>query len=66
MRYESLTVLIPSHSVEDLPLDLPEAQAESLLNAFSVIWHPKLLDSAGVMPQWERADDPPESHKDRL
>lgn len=66
MRYESLTVLIPSHSVEDLPLDLPEAQAESLLNAFSVIWHPLLLDSAGVMPQWERADDPPESHKDRL
>ncbi len=66
MKYESLTVLIPSHSVEDLPLDLPESQAESLLNAFSVIWHPHLLDSAGVKPQWERADSPPESHKDRL
>ncbi|MEZ6053272.1 MAG: hypothetical protein R3C02_18095 [Planctomycetaceae bacterium] len=66
MKYESLTVLIPSHSVEDLPLDLPESQAESLLNAFSVIWHPHLLASAGVKPQWERADSPPESHKNRL
>ncbi len=66
MKYASLTILIPSHSVEDLPLDLPESQAASLLNAFSVSWHPLLLDSAGVMPHWERADEPPEDHRDRL
>ncbi|MEZ6050300.1 MAG: hypothetical protein R3C02_02765 [Planctomycetaceae bacterium] len=48
-----------------LPLDLPESQAESLLNAF-LWWHPHLLASAGVKPQWEQADSPPESHKNRL
>ncbi len=66
MKYESLSILIPSHSIEDLPLDLPESQAESLLNAFSVSWHPLLLDAAGTRPQWERADEPPENHKHRL
>ncbi len=66
MKYESLTILIPSHSIEDLPLELPEQQAEGLLNAFAVAWHPLLLDSAGVMPNWERADEPPEELKDRL
>ena len=59
MSYESLTVLIPSHSLEDLPLDLPEDQAEGLLNAFAVVWHPALLNAAGRMPRWARADDPP-------
>ena len=59
MSYESLSVLIPSHSLEDLPLDLPESQAEGLLNAFAVLWHPSLLDAANLLPRWERADDPP-------
>ena len=59
MSYESLTVLIPSHSLEDLPVDLPENQAEGLLNAFAVLWHPSLLDAAGLLPRWDRADDPP-------
>ena len=59
MSYESLTVLIPSHSLEDLPLDLPETQAEGLLNGFAVLWHPALVESAGLLPRWERADDPP-------
>ncbi|MGE0377717.1 MAG: hypothetical protein AB7Q45_20080, partial [Planctomycetaceae bacterium] len=66
MRYESLTVLIPSHSLEDLPADLPEQQAEGLLNAFAVVWHPVLLDTAGVLPNWHRADEPPQELKDRL
>ena len=58
MNDAALTVLIPSHGLEDFPTDLAEKPAASLLNAFSVIWHPALLASRGTVPTWRRADDP--------
>ena len=66
MRYEDLLILIPSHSLEDFPTELSEEDASSLLNAFAVSWHPKLLASARVLPRWHRADDPPEGSGRRL
>lgn len=58
MNYQQLTVLIPSHGLEDLPTDLAEKPAASLLNCFACLWHPRLLQSAGKLPRWYRADSP--------
>ena len=66
MSYESLLVLIPSHSLEDFPTDVGEDEAASALNAFADVWHPALLASAGVLPTWHRADTPPEDPGKRL
>ena len=66
MKYDSLIVLIPSHSLEDFPSEIGEREAASLLNAFAVVWHPALLASAEVLPMWHRADSPPEFAGNRL
>lgn len=66
MSYEDLVILIPSHSLEDFPTELPDAQASSLLNSFVVPWHPRLLASAQIVPRWHRADAPPEICRNRL
>jgi len=66
MSYEDLLTLIPSHSLEDFPTELGEAEAASLLNAFAVPWHPHLLASARSLPRWHRADDPPDTSARRL
>lgn len=58
MSYQQVVVLIPSHSLEDFPTDLGEKPAESLLNAFSVAFHPSLVAVTGLMPGWHRADEP--------
>ena len=58
MSVKEVVVFIPSHSLEDFPTELPEAQAAGLLNAFSVAWHPSLLAATAKLPQWSRADDP--------
>ena len=66
MRYDDLIVLIPSHSLEDFPTELGEEDAAGLLNAFAVAWHPLLLAEAQAMPQWHRADEPPDELANRL
>ena len=66
MALEDLIILIPSHSLEDFPTDLPEESAAGLLNAFCITWHPRLLAEAEVIPRWHRADDPPELVQNRL
>ena len=66
MNYEEIIILIPSHSLEDFPTEMNEREAEGLLNAFAVAWHPELLLSANQLPQWMRADDPPEIVNNRL
>ena len=56
MTYNDLIVLVPSHSLEDFPTELAEEKAEGLLNAFAVLWHPRPLAAARVLPSWHRAD----------
>jgi alpha-mannosidase len=66
MPCEDLIILIPSHSLEDFPAELGDAEAASLLNAFAVAWHPLLLAEARILPRWHRADDPPDASQKRL
>jgi len=66
MKYNELTVLVPCHSLEDFPTELQEWPAESLLNAFSVLWHPLLLASSGAFPRWERGDEANDATAGRL
>lgn len=55
-QYQEITILIPGYSIEDLPTELPEPAAASLLNAFSVAWHPILLQQSHAMPQFRQAE----------
>ncbi len=64
MSYDEVLVLIPSHSLEDFPSELSESDAESILNAFSIAWDPRLLLAARSLPKWHRADDPPAHERD--
>ena len=41
--YEDLIILIPSHSLEDFPVEPTDKEAPGLLNVFSVAWHPALM-----------------------
>jgi len=51
-----ISVLIPGYSVEDLPTDLPEEDAASLLNAIACAWHPLLLRRASGIPVFRQAE----------
>jgi alpha-mannosidase len=66
MTYNDIVILIPCHSLDDFPTELDEKDAESLLNAFAVAWHPELLASTRVIPSWHRSDEPPQFLADRL
>ena len=66
MTYEDLFVLIPSHSLEDFPVEIGDDEAEGLLNAFAVLWHPRLLACVDTLPSWHRSDEPPETLENRL
>lgn len=66
MNFNEICILIPSHSLEDFPTDLPEPQAAGLLNVFSAAWHPQLLVQCEKLPQWARADDPPAELDEQL
>lgn len=54
--FQDIRILIPGYSIEDLPTDLNEANAASLLNAFSVAWHPWLLNRSASVPQAMQAE----------
>ena len=60
MEYSHLIILIPGYGLEDLPSSMAETEAASLLNAFAVAWHPMLLAQCESLPQWHRADGPPD------
>lgn len=66
MKYKDLLVLVPCHSLEDFPTELGEGPASSLLNAFTVLWHPALIGSTGAFPRWERGDEVTDATPDRL
>lgn len=54
--FSEISVLIPGYSIEDLPTDLPEEDAASLLNAVACAWHPRLLQRSGSIPLFRQAD----------
>ncbi|WP_373649919.1 hypothetical protein [Schlesneria sp. DSM 10557] len=59
MHSPDIQILIPSHSLDDFPTEQTDDLAASLLNAFAIAFHPRLLAWTGEMPRWRRADDPP-------
>ncbi|MBI1900297.1 MAG: hypothetical protein HYS13_04170 [Planctomycetia bacterium] len=66
MKFKSLTILLPCHSLEDFPIHHEGDDALGLLVAWTSMWHPAMLLAAQSMPAWARADDPPQDLADRL
>ncbi len=58
--FDECCVLIPAATLEDFPSDLSDCDARSLLAAWTVLWHPRLLADQEQIPTWYRADSPPE------
>ena len=54
--FSEISVLIPGYSIEDLPTDLPEDGASSLLNAVACAWHPRLLSRSTSSPLFRQAE----------
>lgn len=54
--FSEISVLIPGYSVEDLPTDLPEEEAASLLNAIACAWHPSLIRLSSGIPVFRQAE----------
>jgi alpha-mannosidase len=59
MMFSELVVLLPCHSLDDFPSHLEGSDADGLLAAWSVLWHPALVAGAGKSPTWHRVDSPP-------
>ncbi|MCA9050252.1 MAG: hypothetical protein KDA89_16065, partial [Planctomycetaceae bacterium] len=55
-EFQDIYILIPGYSIEDLPTDLTEEKAASLLNAFAAAWHPELLVRSARIPDFRQAD----------
>lgn len=55
-EFQDIRILIPGYSIEDLPTDLDEAEASSLLNAFAVAWHPWFLKQSAALPDVYQAE----------
>lgn len=66
MNFKQLVVLFPCHSLEDFPVHHEGASAEGLLAAWSALWHPALIAGAEAIPQWRRAEEPPEGEPGSL
>lgn len=66
MSIEELIVLLPCHSLEDFPSHHEGEDADGLLAAWSGLWHPALIAAVNGVPQWFRADAPPENPRNRL
>ncbi|TWT76246.1 hypothetical protein CA13_67380 [Planctomycetes bacterium CA13] len=59
--YDECCVLLPCSTLEDFPSDASEEDARSLLAAWTVLWHPKLISENEQIPTWYRADGPPDT-----
>ncbi len=66
MKYDDLLILLPCHSLEDFPMHHDGDDAQGLLAAWSALWHPALIASAGKIPRWGRVDDPPSTVAGKL
>jgi alpha-mannosidase len=66
MKFDQLVSLLPCQSLEDFDLQRKEEDAEQLLSAWSTLWHPLLLASAGAIPRWLPATSPPPDPSNQL
>ena len=56
MSYQNLITLLPCHSLDDFPFHLEGKSADEILAAYTVLWHPSLINQARVVPTWRRND----------
>lgn len=61
MPPRSVSVFLPSHSIDDFPTWLEESEANALLEAWSAAWHPAVIAAAGSRPTHASVDIPPPS-----
>lgn len=52
MKFKDVVVLLPADSLEDLSLELGSSEAQSLLSAWTVPFHPAIMTSAGQTAEW--------------
>jgi hypothetical protein len=53
-----VTVFLPCHALDDLPDWLDEHEADAVLSAWTVAWHPAALFGAAGLPDWASLDLP--------
>lgn len=56
IEFDEVTVLIPGYAPDDIPTDLDDAAAESLLNACVTAWHPEVLARSRGIPAFRQAE----------
>ncbi len=56
-NFSHLVTLLPCHTLEDFPVHGSKDEAQSLLAAWTGLWHPELIAATCEAPQWRRADD---------
>lgn len=66
MKYKRLIALFPCENLEDFDLDRSDADAEQLLSAWSILWHPALLADQDDIPDWLPPSTPPDDPSDCL
>ena len=66
MRYRQTLILLPCHSMEDFPVHHTGEEADGVIAGYTALWHPSLVATTEALPQWHRADDPPEDVADQL
>ncbi|MDR0704298.1 MAG: hypothetical protein LBF88_04845 [Planctomycetaceae bacterium] len=54
-----MIVLYPSYSFETLSTDRTAAEADELLDAWTAVFHPALIEKFNEIPRWESASIPP-------
>ncbi len=66
MTLESLTVLLPCHSLEDLTLSRNRRESDEILSAWTAPYHPTVLAKLNRMPTWHSASSPPQEPRGHL
>lgn len=59
---KAFKVVLPCESWSEFPSSLSGRQADELLAAWCLPWHPALLSAAKKLPAWHSAADPPEAN----
>jgi alpha-mannosidase len=60
VNFTHLTALMPCRTLEDMARVRTAEPAAQILSAWTALWHPTLVGTAGVLPHWAPAETPPE------
>src|SRR5262245_3244333 len=66
MKFAELLVVLPCHGLDDFPVHADSAEADSLLDSWTAVWHPALISAAGSHPRWLPMDESPADFAGRL